>query len=89
MSDGELADGWDADPIYPLTQTRVEVDPRARVFEITAAAEWHTLALTYGTRRLASEALTPRVTPNGSLFSVRCARPCLAPPARRPTATTA
>ncbi len=45
---GELAYGWDADPIYPVAQTRLEVDHQARVYEVTAAADWHALALTYG-----------------------------------------
>ncbi|MGI8577912.1 MAG: hypothetical protein ACR2KG_08330 [Nocardioidaceae bacterium] len=47
---GELAYGWDADPIYPVAQTRLQVDPHARVYEITAPADWHALALTYGDR---------------------------------------
>ncbi|PRZ43048.1 hypothetical protein CLV47_103104 [Antricoccus suffuscus] len=45
---GELAYGWDADPIYPVAQTRLKVDSHARVYEITSAVDWHALALTYG-----------------------------------------
>lgn len=45
---GELAYGWDADPIYPVTQSCLDLDSRARVYEITSAGDWHALALAYG-----------------------------------------